>query len=42
VLAVATALLIRPALSRRLTTGSVAGYALTPAGWDQLLSVPPA
>jgi hypothetical protein len=42
VLAVTTALLIRPALSRRLTTGSVAGYALTPAGWDQLLSVPPA
>jgi hypothetical protein len=41
VLAVATALLIRPALWRRLTTGSVAGYALTPAGWDQLLSVPP-
>jgi hypothetical protein len=42
VLAVATALLIRPALWRRLTTGSVASYALTPAGWDQLLSVPPA
>jgi hypothetical protein len=42
VLGVATALLIRPALWRRLTTGSVAGYALTPAGWGQLLSVPSA
>ncbi len=42
VLAAAAALLIRPALWRRLTAGSVAGYALTPAGWDQLLSVPPA
>ncbi len=42
VLATSAALLIRPALWRRLTAGSVAGYALTPAGWDQLLNVPPA
>ena len=42
VLATSAALLIRPALWRRLTARSVAGYALTPAGWDQLLSVPPA
>ncbi len=42
VVAATVALLIRPALWRRLTVGSVAGYALTPAGWGQLLSVPPA
>ena len=35
-------MLIRPVLWRRFTSGSVAGYALTPAGWDQLLTVPPA
>jgi len=42
VVVAAAAMLVRPALWRRLTSGSVAGYALTPAGWDQLLSVPPA
>ena len=42
VVVAATAMLIRPALWRRLTSGSVADYALTPAGWDQLLSVPSA
>ena len=42
VIATAAALLIRPALWRQFTSGSVAGYALTPAGWDQLLSVSPA
>jgi hypothetical protein len=42
VVATAAALLIRPALWRQFTSGSVAGYALTPAGWDQLLSVSPA
>jgi hypothetical protein len=40
---VATAMtLARPALWRPLASGSVAGYALTPAGWDSLLSTPPA
>jgi hypothetical protein len=42
VAAAAAALLVRPALWRRLTSGSVASYALTPAGWEQLLSVWPA
>ena len=42
VVVAAAAMLVRPALWRRLTSGSVAGYALTPAGWDQLLGVPPA
>ena len=42
VVATTAALLIRPALWRQFTSGSVAGYALTPAGWDQLLSVSPA
>jgi hypothetical protein len=40
---VATAMtLARPALWRLLASGSVTGYALTPAGWDSLLSTPPA
>jgi hypothetical protein len=34
--------LARPALWRLLASGSVTGYALTPAGWDSLLSTPPA
>jgi len=39
----ATAMMLaRPALWRLLASGSVAGYALTPAGWDSLLSTPPA
>ena len=38
VLLAALAMLIRPALWRRLASGSVADYALTPAGWDRLLS----
>jgi hypothetical protein len=42
VVATAAAMLIRPALWRRFTSGSVADYALTPAGWDQLLSASPA
>jgi hypothetical protein len=42
VLLAALAMLIRPALGRRLASGSVAGYALTPAGWDRLLSTDPA
>ena len=42
VVVAAAAMLIRPALWRRFTSGSVASYALTPAGWTQLLSVPPA
>jgi hypothetical protein len=42
VVALVAALLIRPALWRRLTSGSVASYALTPAGWEQLLSASPA
>jgi hypothetical protein len=36
------AMLIRPSLWSWLAGGSVAGYALTPAGWDSLLAVPPA
>lgn len=40
---VATAMMLaRPALWRWLASGSVAGYALTPAGWDSLLSTPSA
>jgi hypothetical protein len=35
-------MLARPALWRPLASGSVAGYALTPVGWDSLLSTPPA
>jgi hypothetical protein len=42
VVAAAAAMLIRPALWRWFVSGSVADYALTPAGWDQLLSIPPA
>jgi hypothetical protein len=39
----ATAMMLaRPALWRLLASGSVTGYALTPAGWDSLLSTPPA
>jgi biotin carboxylase len=38
VLMAALAVLIRPALWRWFASGSVAAYALTPAGWDQLLS----
>ncbi len=41
VLAAAAAMLVRPALWRRLASGSVADYALTPAGWDSLLSAAP-
>ena len=40
---VATAMtLARPALWRLLASGSVADYALTPAGWEILLTTPPA
>jgi glutathione synthase/RimK-type ligase-like ATP-grasp enzyme len=35
------ALLIRPALWRRLSGGAVADYALTPAGWRSLLDTAP-
>ena len=39
---VATAMLLaRPAQWRRLASGSVADYALTPAGWQALLSAQP-
>jgi hypothetical protein len=38
VLLVALAMLIRPALWRWFASGSVPGYALTPAGWDRLLN----
>jgi hypothetical protein len=41
VVAAAAMMLARPALWRLLTSGSVAAYALTPAGWDSLLSTPP-
>jgi hypothetical protein len=34
-------MLVRPALWRRIASGSVADYALTPAGWDSLLSTAP-
>jgi glutathione synthase/RimK-type ligase-like ATP-grasp enzyme len=36
------AMLIRPALWRRLSGGAVASYALTPAGWQSLLNTAPA
>jgi hypothetical protein len=42
VLTAALAVLIRPALSRRLSAGAVADYALTPAGWERLLASAPA
>ena len=41
VLAATVLMLVRPALWRRLTSGGVADYALTPAGWDSLLNTPP-
>jgi hypothetical protein len=41
VFAATLAMLIRPALGRRLSAGAVAGHALTPVGWDRLLNVPP-
>jgi biotin carboxylase len=41
VLAAAAVMLVRPALWRRIASGSVADYALTPAGWDSLLSTAP-
>jgi len=34
------AMLVRPTLWRWFASGSVAGYALTPSGWDKLLSTP--
>ena len=34
-------MLIRPELWSWLAGGSVADYALTQAGWDSLLNVPP-
>jgi hypothetical protein len=40
VLLTALAMLVRPALWRWFAGGSVAGYALTPAGWEALLSTP--
>jgi biotin carboxylase len=41
VVATTAMMLARPALWRLLASGSVAGYALTPAGWESLLSTPP-
>jgi len=41
VLMATAAVMIRPALWRWFASGSVAGYALTPAGWDSLLHTPP-
>jgi len=41
VLVATLALLIRPALWRRLSGGAVADYALTPAGWQSLLDTAP-
>jgi len=41
VLLATLAMLIRPALWRWFASGSVAGYALTPAGWDRLLTTDP-
>ena len=38
----ALAMLVRPALWNWFASGSVADYALTPAGWDSLLSTPAA
>lgn len=42
VLVAAAAMTVRPAAWRRLASGSVADYALAPAGWDSLVSTPPA
>jgi biotin carboxylase len=42
VIATTAMMLVRPAAGRRLAASSVAGYALTPAGWDTLLATPPA
>ena len=42
VLVAALALLIRPALWRRLSGSAVADYALTPAGWQSVLDTAPA
>ena len=42
VLAATLAMLIRPALWHRLSSGAVADYALTPAGWQSLLGTAPA
>jgi hypothetical protein len=42
VIAATAMMLVRPAAGRSLAAGSVADYALTPAGWDTLLSTPPA
>jgi hypothetical protein len=42
VLLATAAMLARPALWRWFAAGSVAGYALTPAGWDSLLNAQPA
>jgi hypothetical protein len=41
VLMAATAMLARPSLWRWFVSGSVGGYALTPAGWQSLLGTPP-
>jgi hypothetical protein len=41
VLLAAGAMLARPALWHWFVGGSVSGYALTPAGWERLLSMPP-
>jgi hypothetical protein len=42
VLMATAAVMIRPALWRWFASGSVTGYALTPAGWEILLRTPPA
>jgi predicted ATP-grasp superfamily ATP-dependent carboligase len=42
VLLTVLAMLVRPALWRWFAGGSVAGYALTPAGWEALLAAQPA
>jgi biotin carboxylase len=42
VVAAALAVLVRPALWRRLSAGAIADYALTPAGWARLLASAPA
>jgi hypothetical protein len=42
VLLAAGAMLARPALWRWFVGGSVGSYALTPSGWELLLSTPPA
>jgi predicted ATP-grasp superfamily ATP-dependent carboligase len=41
VLVATAAVMIRPALWRWFASGSVAGYALTAAGWESLLRTPP-